>query len=48
MLCTETEQGYNLYLVANVVIYTIDIISGVLPDKLKLLKVLSRIYLINN
>ena len=34
-------------LVANVIIYTIDILSGLLQDKLKLLEVLLWIYLIN-
>ena len=38
MFCTETEQAYNLELIANVTIYTIDILSGLLPDKLKLLE----------
>ena len=39
MFCTEAEQGYNLF-VTNAIINTIDIVSGLLPDKLKLLGVL--------
>ena len=40
MYCTETVQDYNLELVAHVVIYAIDILSCLLPVKLKLLEVL--------
>ena len=39
-LCTETVQGYNILLVANEMIYTIDILSFRDLDKLKLLEVL--------
>ena len=40
MFCTETVPGNNLELVAKVFVYDIDILSGLIPDKLKLLEVL--------
>ena len=39
MFCTETVHGYNSEHVANVTIYTIDILRGLLQDELKLLEI---------
>ena len=44
MFCTETAQVYNLLFVANVIIYTIVILSGLLPDKFMLLETLVEIF----
>ena len=43
MFCTETVQ-VKIY---NLIIYTMDILSGLIPDKLKLLEMLLWIFLIN-
>ena len=40
MFCTETANGYNLLLVANIIIDTIDILIGLLSDKLNMLELL--------
>ena len=37
MVCTEAVQGHNLQLVDDVIIHTVYILKGLLPDKLKLL-----------
>ena len=39
MFYMETVQGHKLYIVRNVNIFTLDILSGLLSDKLMLLEV---------